>query len=49
MSTDTLTKTTTDYKVKDINLADFGQKEILPKQSSERFFSDFLAHFTVFS
>ena len=28
MSTDTLTKTTTDYKVKDINLADFGQKEI---------------------
>ena len=28
MSTDTLTKTTIDYKVKDINLADFGQKEI---------------------
>ena len=28
MSTDTLTKTTTDYRVKDINLADFGQKEI---------------------
>jgi adenosylhomocysteinase len=28
MSTDTLTKTTTDFKVKDINLADFGQKEI---------------------
>ena len=28
MSTDTLTKTTTDYKVKDINLADFGRKEV---------------------
>ncbi len=28
MSTDTLTETTTDFKVKDINLADFGQKEI---------------------
>ncbi len=28
MSTDTLTETKTDYKVKDINLADFGQKEI---------------------
>jgi len=30
MSTDTLTetKTTTDFKIKDINLADFGQKEI---------------------
>ena len=28
MSTDTLTKTGTDYKVKDINLADFGRKEV---------------------
>ncbi|MGB0263438.1 MAG: adenosylhomocysteinase [Opitutales bacterium] len=28
MSTDTLTTTTTDYKVKDISLADFGRKEI---------------------
>ncbi|NCG08996.1 MAG: adenosylhomocysteinase, partial [Verrucomicrobia bacterium] len=28
MSTDTLTTTTTDYKVKDINLSDFGLKEI---------------------
>ena len=28
MSTDTLTKTTTDYKVKDINLADFGRQEV---------------------
>ena len=28
MSTDTLTKTTIDYKVKDINLADFGRKEV---------------------
>jgi adenosylhomocysteinase len=28
MSTDTLTKTDTDYKVKDINLADFGRKEV---------------------
>ena len=28
MSTDTLTKTGTDFKVKDINLADFGQKEV---------------------
>jgi adenosylhomocysteinase len=28
MSTDTLTETKTDFKVKDINLADFGQKEI---------------------
>ncbi|MGB1128321.1 MAG: adenosylhomocysteinase [Opitutales bacterium] len=28
MNTDTLTETRTDYRVKDINLADFGQKEI---------------------
>ena len=28
MSTDTLTKTGTDYKVKDINLADYGRKEV---------------------
>ena len=28
MSTETLTTTTTDYKVKDIELADFGRKEI---------------------
>lgn len=28
MSTDTLTKTGTNYKVKDINLADFGRKEV---------------------
>ena len=28
MSTDTVTEKTTDYKVKDINLADFGRKEI---------------------
>ena len=28
MSIDTLTKTGTDYKVKDINLADFGRKEV---------------------
>jgi adenosylhomocysteinase len=28
MTTETITKTTTNYKVKDINLADFGQKEV---------------------
>jgi adenosylhomocysteinase len=28
MSTDTLTRTGTDYKIKDINLADFGRKEV---------------------